>query len=141
MRMSYRPASVPHLRQFLFPLVALMAICMPVTSTHAQSPSQLSGHVVNGSANSEALAATAVSVSILDGPNKKPVSTVMTDADGVYRVEGLEAGTNAIYVASVSYGGETFSSAPVSLIPGQIAQADVTVFNGGAPTNAVSIQR
>jgi hypothetical protein len=122
-------------------IAVVLMLGRPAAALHGQASGQLSGRVVNGSTDSSALTGVAVSVSLFDGPNKKLAATVTTDESGAYHVEGLQAGTGAIYVASVSYQGETYSSEPASVADDGQAHADVTVFDAGSARDALTVQR
>jgi Carboxypeptidase regulatory-like domain len=132
---------IARFRRFLLLVVAFLLLGAQTVAVHGQASGQLSGRVVNGSADSAAVAGATVSVSLLDGPNKKLVTTVTADDSGAYQVDGLQGGTGAVYVASVSYQDETYSSNPVSVAENGQAQADVTVYGAGSARDALSIQR
>ena len=108
----------------------------------AQSaPGSISGRVLDGSANAQPVPGAAVTLSLFDGPNKRQVTAVQSDAAGSYRFGNLQTGAGLVYVASVGYAGVSYTSQPVVLETSQDRQADVTLYEATTDAASVSIQR
>jgi hypothetical protein len=125
----------------VIPLLLLL-LTHSIAPVAAQSATAgISGRVLNGTSSGEAVGGVAVTVSMLDGPNKRVVSTVTTDSTGAYLVGNLQTGAGLAYFASATYQGVTFTSEPVAAVSGRDMQTDVTVYEAASDSTKLTVTR
>jgi len=127
----------------LLPLLVPLTLLQGTPETSlAQSPTaSVDGQVLNGTENNAPVAEAAVTLTLLDGANKRLVATTTSDPAGRYHFGGLLPSDGVSYIASASNAGVTYTSQPLQLPQGQQRTADLTVYEVTPDPSAISVRR
>ncbi len=123
--------------------LALLFLTASVALVGAQSPTGvILGQVVNGTAGGSPPGAVGVSVQGFKGTEALSVQTVQTDADGWFRVEGLDTGEDVMYVLSTEYLGIQYASDVLAFEQGASElQTTLPVYETTTSDAAISLSR
>lgn len=123
--------------------LALLFLTAPMVLVGAQSPTgTIVGQVVNGTAGGQPPGAVEVFVQGFKGTEPLPAQTVQTDEDGRFRVEGLDAGEDVVYVLSTEYLGIQYASEVLAFEEGASElRTMLPVYETTASDEAVSLSR
>lgn len=124
-------------------VLALLFLTASMAGAWAQSPTgNIMGQVVNGTADGQPLGVMDVVVQGFKGTEPLSPQTVQTDAEGRFRVEGLETGEDVAYVLSTEYGGIQYGTDWLAFEAGASElQVTLQVYETTTSDEAVSLSR
>ncbi|HOG47977.1 MAG TPA: hypothetical protein PLB78_15215, partial [Anaerolineae bacterium] len=124
----------------LVPAVLALFVCLSA-AVHAQS-GVVQGQVLNGTAGVAAtLQGLPVRLYLFSGNTLKDTKRGTTDAQGAFRFEGVQTGSNWIALATVEYAAVEYQGHPLDLSVGTDFNSDITVYETTTDDAALKVER
>ncbi len=127
------------------PVVLVLAILLLLVqpwTTLADGDGVLQGQVVNGTAGGGSTEGLPVVLRVFQGASEQPSLSVTTDADGRFRLEGLETGSDWTYLLRVTYQEVIYSPGLVSFEAGQSEMVlDISVYEATTDDSQIRVGR
>lgn len=125
-------------RGLLVNIALCLFILIPVRA-RAQADGIIQGQVINGTAGGGTTAGLEVELHVFQGQVEGDSLTTTTDGEGKFRVEGLETGSDWLYLARTVYQGVTYPAGLAAFEPGT-SELNVDVLVYEATTDYVGIE-
>jgi len=97
----------------------LLSLLVNAGPARADSSGTLQGKVINGSSGGGSAGGIEVALHVLQGEQAASTLSATTDAEGAFRFEGLDTGSDWSYLLRTAYQGVTYSAGPLQYEEGK----------------------
>jgi hypothetical protein len=129
-------------RKALTSLLLLCLISLGATPVLAQQTGTISGQVRNGTAGGDTPPGMEVVLRVFQDQTEQEPLTTTADAQGWFRFENLEVGSNWVYLLRVSYEDVIYSSGMLSFEPDQSELTpEIVIYETSTANDAINVGR
>jgi hypothetical protein len=127
-------------RRLILAAFLLLALAVGPMPTWADENAALQGRATNGTFGDQPLSGAEVVLEVYQGEELARSWATITDVNGGFRFEGLNAGPDWVYLVRSTYQGVTYSPGPLQYQAGQsLLNADFKVYETTADEQRISV--
>ena len=123
-------------------MAILCLLSMWPATALAQGKGVIQGTVVNGTPGGGSVEGLEVVLRVFQGQNESETLVTTTDAQGQFRFQDLEVGSEWAYLARVLYGGVAYSRGLLTFEPGEVELVtEITIYETTTDDQSISVER